>query len=151
MEHEVGQVVFICFGMQVGSSVLGRLRAEKRRNRDVLAKPVSLRQHGPVEKRPGRSTVAIDERVIVPDPEMKDDGADDRVYEGVSILPIGERAHPVQACLEFVGVRWAVEDFAIEVAHDDVVLPPPQPAGGVGVIERIGGDDFLELRESSRA
>jgi len=52
-----------------------------------------MRSHGPVEKRPRRSPVAVFERMIEADPEVKRDRADHRVQEAFGLVGrIGEVA-----------------------------------------------------------
>ena len=50
-------------------------------DREELREPEAVAKHGPVEQGPRVPAVAIDEGVIVGDPEVKQDGTDHRVEE----------------------------------------------------------------------
>ena len=157
MRDEIGQVVPVSLGVQERPGIPGRGLLEETADRDELAHPVPVTEHRPVEERPSRAPVAIFERVVVGEPEVKRDGADDRVQKRtVSRVLVGEpdqRVHPIRQLFRW---RRGMENAVLRgIPHPDAFFSRGlHTPGGVRVVERVGrhGDiQTLQRIESQRS
>ena len=108
MQQEVGEVCVVGLDVHEGPAVLGRRRPEQGRDRDELGEPIALPQQSPVEQCSGGLTIPIHKRVDVCQVEVKSDGPDHGVYEGL----LAGSAGPLDQLIEWASIcsagggRW---------------------------------------------
>lgn len=74
------------------------------RNGKEFELPETMPEHRPIEKGTRGSPVSVNKRMVVGEPEMKNDGTNDGRNENMSSLwVVGERAERFETCVEFVG------------------------------------------------
>src|SRR4051794_21940218 len=92
-------------------------------------------EHRPVEKRTGGPAVAVDERVVVCEPEVQNYRAYGRVYEAFGLDLIRKSAHGLHPLLELRSWRGPMEDFAEVVAHTPIFFMVTKSACGCRVVK----------------
>ena len=92
MNQKIVQVVLVRFGEEERTVILLRSLEDDVGDREELEEPESMPEHGPIEKRAGGPAVAVDEGVVVGEPEVKKHGADDRMKESGHVTVVGELA-----------------------------------------------------------
>ena len=95
VQDEVGQVAFIRLRIEICPAILGWGLQYDLRDRDVFRQPIPMMQHRPIEERARRSAIPINEWVVVPEHEVKNNRPDNGVDEGLCLVgEIANLLHP---------------------------------------------------------
>src|SRR3990172_403411 len=97
VKDEIGNIVIVRLSVKKGSGVFRRCSTQDAGDRYVLAEPIALLKHRPVEERSRCSTVPIDERVIVGEPKVENDRPKHGMNESAAGLGVREGAHLLQS------------------------------------------------------
>ena len=152
VRDEVREVVSVGLRVQKGPPVLAGLPSQDARDGDVLGEPVALGEQRPVEDRPGGTAVAVDERMVVTDPEVQHDGSQDGMEEGVlgPIPCVGEPAHRFQAFLELASRGRAVENGSVSVHDPNAVRLASKLPGLLRVRKRVLDNQSVKIEHQRR-
>jgi len=122
LEDEVGQVIVVRLGEEESPSVLGRSFQEDLGDGDELEEPIPVPQHRPVEQSSRDAAVAVNERVVVGQPEMQDDRPQDRMEKPLRCSTVGEVTHGSHSLFELLGRRRVVKDLVVHVNDRDALI-----------------------------
>jgi hypothetical protein len=111
-----------------------------------------MMKHGPVEECTSRATVPVHERVIVSQPEVEDDGSDNRVYKALLADRIGEVAHCRHPLVQLAGWRRVVKHLTKIVTDHAILVILAESTGGGRVVKRLVCNSPMQLKDKvSRA
>ena len=102
-------------------------------------------EHAPVEEDAGHGAVAIDEGMVVYEPVVQEDGAENRVQKGAGRATVGEGEEGFEAGGKFGGGRRVVEEAVFEVFELNGFVVTAKAAGGIGADEGAGGEALVEF------
>src|SRR3954447_20635793 len=153
MNQEVRLVTGVRLGFYERTGIASWRFADEPRDRQVLGEPVAPRPHEPEEEDPRGTAVAIQERVVIRQPEMEEDGADYRMDEPARPLVfVGEVAQELHPVGELLGWRWRMDRLSV-VSIEDGNSPFSwllQPTCGGRIVERPIGNDSVQFENRRR-
>jgi len=147
VDDEIGEIVVVGGDVEEGAAIGGGGGAEDGGERKELEKVVTVMEEAPVKEDAGHGAVAVDERVVVGEPVVQEDGAQHGVQKGCGGAGVGESEEGFQAGGKFGGGRGLVEKAVFEVFETDGFVVAAEAAGGIGAGEGAGGEALVEFGE----
>src|SRR2546429_230250 len=86
--NEISQIIVVCFGVEERPAIFGGRFFEDAGYRDKLKKPITFVQHSPIKKSASGPAIAIEEWMIVSQPEVENDSPHHWVNEKTRCLAI---------------------------------------------------------------